>query len=320
MSSANELAHTRTYTSNYLNQSQGTTTHFVTLSTPNTGPANSPLSDPSVPPKGTVHPCDPATASAPCVLDSYDVTEQMDGAGMIWKVVAKYASFHGFSFSPGLYQRENTFTIGTVEIPYAVLVPRQFPSNTTTPALVYIYDIRKLVRERKNFVATIKTWVTSYSEAGQKKIAQYVGKYVYLSGSNYPAYPASIPYKFHGAQVSSIKPGLYQLTYTFGTEEAITFTDLTSSVNWDAGPNPGAWGTATSPQVVFPPKKQGSTTVTLQPYQKYVVIPSAPLTVNGPGTYYQLPPTFATVSSLSLSDIFYLQALNLPGNPESIPV
>lgn len=331
--SVTELNQSRTYDIDRLKHSQGTTAHIVTLTVPATSPATGPLNDPGLPTRfsPTPHPMDDPTATLPCICIGYSIPEQMDAAGLVWKVVANWSNGSTFNLQPGLYSRESTFTIGTVDIPYASLYPIVWPTANVIPILAYRYKIEKQRRERKTFVKTIKTWAPNYSGTDEATIAGQVGKYHYFGGTNYPAYPLSIPFKFHGAQVSHLSGTIYQFVYTWSTEEAVSYiTPAFPSTGDTFGTVKNLVGgpvacPSSSPLVVFPAKQtvQANSNIILYPYQRFIVVPSGPLTVDSATpsiVYFQSQPQFVPQTMFDpTNDIKILGSqVSLPGNPQDV--
>lgn len=319
--SAYELNQSREVDGNWLAQRTGKTVWIVTTPTPAINPATGPLADAGLPALGTQHPLDAPGTTNPCKLESYNVTKQLDAAGTVWQVEAAYSNYHSFSLVPGFYSREASFSLGTVDIPYAILGPVQWPNGTSTPAIAYTYKPDKLKRERGLQVVTIRTVTSNYTAADEKQIADHTGKFDFFAPGF--SYPTNVPYKFHGAQVSHQRGTVYQLVYTWSVEQAITFIDTATAIHGTTGTTDGGIGTSASPRIVFPgwngdPNGTGAA-ATLGAYQKWLAIPPPPITATGSGPYYQIPPTWRQVSTLAPSDVFTLGVnYTLPGNPQNV--
>ena len=204
-----------------------------------------------------------------------------------------------------------------MDIPYAVLVPYQYPSDNVVPQLAYKYDIRFLKRERRTLIKTIKTWVANgqYTITSEQNIANQIGKYHWFS--NYaPVYPASIPWKFHGAQVSHLNGAVYQLIYTWSLEENLVITDPTKAPGYTAP----TYGTQDSPAIVFPQAIDSTNTISLFAWTKFVILPGPPVYDSNidTGTLYAGPPKFLTVPMFdAATDFLTIYQANLPGAPQN---
>lgn len=258
------------------------------------------------PTSGMAHP-----QASTATYDSFDIVKQTDALGLQYIVTAKYASFRDFALTTQLRIREECFSLGTVEIPYAVQRPTSFASPGLAPVLVYVWDIQKLRRERKQQIVTVKLFQNSYGQAEASLISAQYGKYHYLSATAAAADTNKIfRYKFIGCQVQQIKTTWWQYVYSWVTEEPITYI-LPAQIK-------GFTPFNLTSTILFPTSTQGQngSGFALDPFQEFITIPSPGFASTVNSGDVQSTPGFAQIRKYAETDVSgYAGASGLPGAP-----